>query len=118
VTDGVSALAEIQRSPPALGVFDLEMPGLDGIALTEAVRALPRGGNFPIIVATGTGGAADWKRLSQLGASAFLVKPFDAGQLITLARGLLGIAAHDAPRSLPPTDRGLAPASRRSSAGS
>ena len=95
--DGVAALAAIQRDPPALGVFDLDMPGLDGIALTTAVRALPHGGSFPIIVATGTGGAAEWQRLSQLGASAFLVKPFDAGQLITLARGLVGSAGREAP---------------------
>ena len=103
VPDGVAALAAIQRDPPALGVFDLDMPGLDGIALTTAVRSLPRGGRFPIIVATGTGGAADWQRLSQLGASAFLVKPFDAGQLITLARGLVGIAGRESPtRSVRP----------------
>jgi eukaryotic-like serine/threonine-protein kinase len=89
--DGSAALAAIEANRPALGVFDLDMPGLDGIALTAAVRKLPRG-DFPIIVATGTGGAADWQCLSRLGASAFLVKPFDAGQLITLARALVGVA--------------------------
>ena len=88
--DGSAALAAIRVNPPALGVFDLDMPGLDGIELTAAVRNLPKG-DFPIIVATGTGGASDWHRLSRLGASAFLVKPFDAGQLMTLARGLVGI---------------------------
>jgi serine/threonine-protein kinase len=90
VPDGEAALAAVREEPPSLAVVDLQMPRLDGIALTEAIRALPVGGDFPIIVATGTGGAAEWQRLSQLGASAFLVKPFDAGQLITLARGLLG----------------------------
>ncbi|AKT44172.1 protein kinase domain-containing protein [Chondromyces crocatus] len=90
VPDGQAALDEIRKHPPALAVVDLDMPVMDGIELTAAVRALPRGGDFPIIVATGSGGAAEWKRLSQLGASAFLVKPFDAGQLVTLARGLLG----------------------------
>jgi serine/threonine-protein kinase len=90
VPDGAAALAAVREEPPSLAVVDLQMPHLDGIALTEAIRALPVGGDFPNIVATGTGGAAEWQRLSQLGASAFLVKPFDAGQLITLARGLLG----------------------------
>ncbi|WP_437736351.1 protein kinase domain-containing protein [Sorangium sp. So ce1335] len=90
--DGTAALAAIEANPPSLGVFDLDMPGLDGIALTAAVRKLPKGGDFPIIVATGTGGAADWQCLSRLGASAFLVKPFDAGQLITLARAFVGVA--------------------------
>jgi eukaryotic-like serine/threonine-protein kinase len=90
---GSEALAAILRKSPDLGVFDLDMPGLDGIALTTAVRALPQGGDFPIIVATGTGSAADWQRLSRLGASAFLVKPFDAGQLVSLARGLVASVA-------------------------
>jgi serine/threonine-protein kinase len=96
VPDGAAALAAIRIHPPALGVFDIDMPGLDGIALTAAVRALPRGGSFPIIIATGARGAADWQHVSRLGASAFLLKPFDAGQLITLARALVGLATQDA----------------------
>ncbi|HSN97198.1 MAG TPA: response regulator, partial [Candidatus Nanopelagicales bacterium] len=98
VPDGRAALDAIRERATSLAVFDLDMPGLDGLALTAAVRALPRGGDFPIIVATGTGGAAEWQRLSRLGASAFLVKPFDAGQLVTLARGLLGGAGQLRPR--------------------
>jgi eukaryotic-like serine/threonine-protein kinase len=92
VPDGAQALESITKAPPSLAVFDLDMPGLDGIALTAAVRALPHCKSFPIIVATGSGGAADWHRLSRLGASAFLVKPFEVSQLITLARGLLDVA--------------------------
>jgi len=92
VPDGVAALNAIRERPPSLAVVDLHMPGMDGMELVAAVRALPTGGDFPIIVATGMGGAAEWQRLSQLGASAFLVKPFDAGQLVTLARGLIGTA--------------------------
>lgn len=95
--DGSAALAAVQRRRPELAIFDLDMPGLNGIELTEAVRSLPDAPDFPIIVATGTGGAAEWQRLSRLGASAFLVKPFDAGQLITLARGLVGAARGGAP---------------------
>lgn len=95
--DGSAALAAIKRRRPELAIFDLDMPGLNGIELTEAVRSLPDAPDFPIIVATGTGGAAEWHLLSRLGASAFLVKPFDAGQLITLARGLVGVARGGAP---------------------
>ncbi|NUQ73582.1 MAG: protein kinase [Polyangiaceae bacterium] len=93
VADGGAALKAIKERPPSLAVFDIEMPVLNGIELTEAVRALPENPAFPIIVATGTGGPAEWHKLSNLGASAFLVKPFDAIQLITLARGLLGVTS-------------------------
>jgi serine/threonine-protein kinase len=95
--DGAMALTAIKRRRPELAIFDLDMPGLNGIELTEAVRSLPDAPDFPIIVATGTGGAAEWQRLARLGASAFLVKPFDAGQLITLARGLVSAARGGAP---------------------
>lgn len=93
VADGGAALKSIKENPPSLAIFDIEMPVLDGIALTAAVRALPGRPAFPIIVATGTGGPAEWHKLSRLGASAFLVKPFDAIQLISLARGLLGVTS-------------------------
>jgi serine/threonine-protein kinase len=93
VANGSEALEAVKARPPALGVFDLDMPGLDGVTLTAQIRALPQGGDFPIIVATGAGGASEWRRLARLGASAFLVKPFDAGQLMTLARGLVGATA-------------------------
>jgi serine/threonine-protein kinase len=93
VPDGGAALESIKESPPSLALFDIDMPVLDGIALTAAVRALPGSPAFPIIVATGTGGPAEWHKLSRLGASAFLIKPFDAIQLITLARGLLGVTS-------------------------
>jgi len=89
VPDGLAAIAEIQEHPPALAIIDLTMPGMDGIELTAAIRGLPEGGDFPIVVVTGTGGASDWQRLSALGASAFLVKPFDSEQLVTLSRRLL-----------------------------
>jgi serine/threonine-protein kinase len=93
VADGGAALRAIQESPPSLAIFDIDMPVMSGIELTAAVRALPERPMFPIIVATGTGGPAEWHKLSRLGASAFLVKPFDAIQLITLARGLLGVTS-------------------------
>jgi serine/threonine-protein kinase len=92
-SDGGSALEMIQVQVPSLAVIDLMMPGMNGIELTAAVRALPFG-TFPIIVVTGTGGASEWQHLTRLGASAFLIKPFDAGQLVTLARSLLGLPSH------------------------
>ncbi|WP_044245183.1 protein kinase domain-containing protein [Chondromyces apiculatus] len=89
VGDGLTAIAAIQEHPPALAIIDLNLPDMNGIELTTAIRSLPSGGGFPIIVITGTGSAADWQRLAALGASAFLVKPFDAEQLVALARRLL-----------------------------
>lgn len=84
--DGAQALASIDREPAALAVIDLDMPTLNGIELTMALRA---NHDLPIIVCTAAGGAPDWRLLSSLGAEGFLVKPIDPYALIALARKAL-----------------------------
>jgi DNA-binding response OmpR family regulator len=51
--DGEEALNEITRTPPDLVVTDVQMPGLDGIRLTQALRA--RGVLMPIILLSAEG---------------------------------------------------------------
>lgn len=87
--DGDRALAALDRQPASLAVLDLDMPGLNGIELTAAIRATPRSERMPIVVVTATGGAPDWRLLSSLGADGFLVKPIDPMALVALARRLL-----------------------------
>lgn len=86
VRDGEAALAAIDREPAALAVIDLDMPGMNGVELTAALRANYR---LPIVVCTASGGAPDWRLLSSLGADGFLVKPIDPFALVALARKML-----------------------------
>jgi serine/threonine protein kinase len=86
VSDGNAALAAIDREPAALAVIDLDMPGMNGVELTAALRANYR---IPIVVCTASGGAPDWRLLSALGADGFLVKPIDPFALVALARKML-----------------------------
>ena len=83
VADGEAALAACDREPAALAVIDLDMPGLNGVELTAALRA---NYSIPIVVVTASGGAPDWHLLSALGADGFLVKPIDPFALVALAR--------------------------------
>lgn len=92
VSDGNAALKAVDERSCALAVIDLDMPGLNGIELTAAFRATPKAENMPIIVATATGGAPDWRLLQSLGAAGFLVKPIDAMALVALARSTLAKA--------------------------
>jgi eukaryotic-like serine/threonine-protein kinase len=86
VHDGDAALAAIDREPASLAVIDLDMPGMNGVELTAALRA---NYSMPIVVCTASGGAPDWRLLSSLGADGFLVKPIDPYALIALARKML-----------------------------
>jgi serine/threonine-protein kinase len=81
--DGEAALAACDREPASLAVIDLDMPGLNGVELTAALRAHY---SMPIVVVTASGGAPDWRLLSALGADGFMVKPIDPFALVALAR--------------------------------
>jgi serine/threonine-protein kinase len=87
VPDGEAALKACDREQASLAVIDLDMPGLNGVELTAALRA---SSNMPIVVVTASGGAPDWHLLSSLGADGFLVKPIDPFALVALARKALG----------------------------
>jgi two-component system chemotaxis response regulator CheY len=51
-TDGQAGLDQIQQISPDGVVLDLMMPKLDGISLLKMLRALPTGGNIPVLVIT------------------------------------------------------------------
>ena len=85
--DGAKGLASFRRERPDLVITDLNMPVMDGVELTRAIRALPEGGAVPVFVLT-TESGADWKAKGrEAGATGWMVKPFEATRLLgTLAR--------------------------------
>ncbi|MCP3099632.1 response regulator [Myxococcus sp. K15C18031901] len=88
--DGAEAWERLQASGADALVLDVEMPRMDGIALTEAVRASPRFGRLPIVLVTARGRPEDKARGLQAGASAYLVKSaFDPTSLLETLRRLL-----------------------------
>ena len=89
VHDGNSALAACDQENFSLALIDLDMPGMNGVELTAALRAAPRTQRLPILVATATGGAPDWRLLQSLGADGFVVKPIDPLALVALVRRTL-----------------------------
>lgn len=98
VPDGAAALAACDREPTSLAVIDLDMPGLNGVELTAALRAQY---SLPIVVVTASGGAPDWHLLQALGADGFLVKPIDPFALVAVARKALDKKAGKAPEKRP-----------------
>ncbi len=98
---GGEALAAIDRREHAIAIVDLEMPSMSGIEFTAAAKRRAAGKSLPILVVTGSGGAREWRTLSELGAAAFLVKPVDPPSLISTARRLVDDVRR---QTLPPTD--------------
>ncbi len=89
VADGVAALDRFREGSFPVVLVDLEMPEMDGIALTRALRANDSARRTAIVVLTAAGGPSEWRRLSALGADAFLVKPVDLEDLELVIRRTL-----------------------------
>ena len=87
--DGEAALEAIAIERPSLVLLDLEMPRMSGLEVVTRLAEDPSTHDLPIVVITGAGGADDWRALSQLGVSGFLVKPVDLDALTALTNRLL-----------------------------
>jgi two-component system chemotaxis sensor kinase CheA len=88
--DGQEAWERLLAEGADAVVSDVEMPRMDGFALTEAVRGSPRFGRLPVVLVTARSRPEDKARGLQVGASAYLVKSaFDQTHLLETLRQLL-----------------------------
>jgi DNA-binding response OmpR family regulator len=84
--DGYEAIARLAQRRPALVVLDMGLPGRDGYAVADSLRAA-YGGTVPILVLTADGRAA--AKAQRVGAFAYLPKPFELEELLAaVQRGL------------------------------
>jgi DNA-binding NtrC family response regulator len=73
--DGLPALGIINREKPALVLLDLELPTLSGL---ELLKRLPQLSHIPpVIIMTAFGSIERAVEAMKLGASDFIIKPFD-----------------------------------------
>ena len=88
--DGEDALRLLGERAFDLVVADVEMPRLDGLALTSAIRRSPRLRDLPVVLVTGLGDDAAKARGVEAGADAYLVKSgFDQRALLDTIGRLL-----------------------------
>ena len=89
--DGVEALAALSESPADLVLTDVEMPNMDGFALTEAIRANESFANIAVLILTSLSREEDRQRGLQAGADGYIVKAdFDEAALLGAVDRLLG----------------------------
>jgi len=88
--NGRDGLEQARKAPPQLIVTDLVLGDTDGFALCEQFRQDPRLKAVPIIMVTGTyRREEDRLRGQNMGADAYLVKPFSLAEFLQTAAGLL-----------------------------
>jgi len=79
---GRDAVAIALRERPDLLLLDLDMPDVDGYRAIAQARAEHRLRTMPIVVLTSQDGAEVKRRVLELGADDYLLKPFDADALV------------------------------------
>lgn len=93
-TDGPHALSQLVQEPSDLVVTDIEMPTMDGFALTEAIRADPKLANTPVLIVSSRSSDADRQRGMDAGADGYITKTaFDEASLLSAVNRLLGMKA-------------------------
>ncbi len=80
VADGGMALVAAERTPAAVIVLDVGLPGLDGLAVCRRLR--DKGVGTPILMLTARDAVADRVEGLQAGADDYLVKPFATEELV------------------------------------
>ena len=84
--DGNEAIAKFNSENPALILLDIMMPGLDGWQVCREIR---KKSNVPIIMITAKGETSDKVLGLELGADDYVVKPFDAKEIVARIKAVL-----------------------------
>jgi CheY-like chemotaxis protein len=81
-TNGNQAIEIAVREHPDLLLIDLNMPVMDGYQAIQNLRLDPRLATLPIIVLTAEEGDSIERRVLELGANDYMVKPFEPAVLL------------------------------------
>ena len=93
--DGVEALEMISYETPAAVLLDIEMPRMDGYELISTIRAQEQYRTLPLVVLTSRAAAKHQQRAMSLGASSYVVKPYQDDELLNTINALVyGTVAH------------------------
>jgi CheY-like chemotaxis protein len=93
VSSGRAALKALEEESFDLVLMDVQMPDMDGIEATSAIRELERGTqrHLPIIAMTAHAMSGDRERCLEAGMDAYVTKPVDARKLLAAISGAAAV---------------------------
>ena len=87
--DGLEALQKARAELPDLIILDLMLPKMDGYKVCRMLKFDDKYKNIPIIMLSGRDKESDLKLGTEVGADAYLTKPFDNQVLINKIKELI-----------------------------
>lgn len=87
VGSGERAVQALESDSFDLAIVDIGLPGMDGLALTQRIRA--QGCNMPVLILTARDALQDRVQGLDLGADDYMLKPFELPELLARLRALL-----------------------------
>src|SRR6201999_2345373 len=88
--DGQDCLDRVQDIAPDVITLDVMMPRLDGWETAVQLRKSPDTSHIKVVLITARAQEDDIARGTNVGADAYLTKPFDPGEMIRVVRELAG----------------------------
>ena len=88
--DGQEGLEKAKKEKPDLIILDLMLPKMDGYKVCGLLKIDSRFSKIPIIIFTAKAREEDKKMGQEVGANAYITKPFDPQALLSKIKELLG----------------------------
>jgi two-component system chemotaxis response regulator CheY len=88
--DGNAGLAKARAARADMVITDLNMPGMNGLALIREIRKLPNYTGVPILFLSTESDPAVRQEAKSAGATGWIVKPFQGEQLLAAVKKVLG----------------------------
>lgn len=85
-SDGLEAVKDFEEFKPDIVLLDLMLPGIDGYEVCKKIRATS---NTPIIIMSAKGETFDKVLGLELGADDYVMKPFDAKEMVARVKAVL-----------------------------
>jgi two-component system alkaline phosphatase synthesis response regulator PhoP len=91
--DGEAGLTMVRQQRPDLVLLDVMMPKRNGYEVCQAIKADPDVRGIPVIMLTAKGQEVEILKGRELGASAYVTKPFGNAEILEVIRGVLDAPA-------------------------